>query len=1027
MPASSHILSKSWSSTLRLPRSNFPARVSQAEQTKYLEACTDNLYAWQRRERPASNTFVLHDGPPFANGSLHIGHALNKVLKDMVCRVQLFRGKRVDFVPGWDCHGLPIELKALQQQRKLGNIGENRQLSPVEVRKAARELASKTIEEQRIEFQGWGIMADWENAWWTMDKGFERKQLRVFKEMVHKGMIYRRYRPVYWSPSSKTALAEAELEYKDDHESTAAYVKFPITKLSPSLIGRPGVDPKNLSALIWTTTPWTLPANRAIAMHDDLDYCIVRTPAQDQLLLATSRVPQVSEICFDKPLDVVVQNIRGSELSGSLYQNSLQGEHAPSQPLLHANFVSADSGSGLVHCAPGHGMEDYELCLKHGIDAIAPVDDDGCFTREAILERPDLLLGKEVMRDGNKAVLDHLTNSGHVIGRHSYNHKYPYDWRSKLPVIIRATEQWFADLGGVRSHALRTLNGVEFIPEGGKARLRSFIKDRTEWCISRQRAWGVPIPALYHTKTGAAVLTRNSVSHIMNVIDRRGIDAWWADAEDDVAWTPPNLLDESGSTMYTRGKDTMDVWFDSGTSWTQIEHRNSKWPQPPADVYLEGTDQHRGWFQSSLLTHVADHTIPPGQPGSAFPPFKTLITHGFTLDRDGRKMSKSLGNVISPDEIMSGTLLPPLKAKKLKGALVRDSKPMYDAMGPDALRLWVAGSDYTKDIVIGQPVLKAVHSSLRKYRVTMKLLLGVLEDFDPSSAIEYGALAKMDKMALLQLSRVTRTVDEAYQSYNFYKAVNAINKWVNNDLSAFYIETVKDRLYADRPEGRSRRAVQTVLYHIFRHLQGMLAPITPLLIEETWDYTPQALKNKDGHPLKRTFPTIPLTQDRALLATELEFLLAANTAVKAAQEIARGEKKMGSSLQGSVLLAFDDSENAEHSTAPKIFKGYRTELESLFVVSAVEISAGSGVPSTVAAAAWHYSSPFTMPNGQKGTAYVYAPEKAKCVRCWRYAAATDVKEDEALCERCVDVIQGLQRIDPHLLTDLGTSNAAAAA
>lgn len=1026
MPAPTRILSTSWSSTLRLPRSTFPARVSQAEQTRYLEACTDNLYAWQRRERSASNTFVLHDGPPYANGSLHIGHALNKILKDMVCRFQLSQGKRVDYVPGWDCHGLPIELKALQQQRELGNIGENRPLGAVEVRRAARELASKTIEEQRISFQGWGIMADWENAWWTMDKGFEMRQLDVFKEMVDKNLIYRRYKPVYWSPSSRTALAEAELEYKEDHKSSAAYVKFPITKLSPSLMGKSGVDPQNISALIWTTTPWTLPANKTIAMHEGLDYCIVRTPVHGQLLLATSRVPQVSEICFDKPLDIVAENIRGSELSGSMYQDILQGEHALSQPVLHADFVSADSGSGLVHCAPGHGMEDYELCLKHGIDAIAPVDDEGRFTKGAIPERPELLQGKEVLKDGNKAVLEHLAKSGHIVGRHSYKHKYPYDWRSKLPVIIRATEQWFADVGGVRETALSSLNDVHFIPEGGKARLESFVKGRTEWCISRQRAWGVPIPALYHRKTGVAVLTKNSVSHIMKVIARRGIDAWWTDAEDDMAWTPPDLLEESGSTMYRRGKDTMDVWFDSGTSWTQIKHRSSDKAHHLADVYLEGTDQHRGWFQSSLLTYIAHQTVSLGQPISANAPFKTLITHGFTLDQDGRKMSKSLGNVISPDEIMSGTLLPPLKKKKVKGEVV-ESRPMYDAMGPDALRLWVAGSDYTKDIVIGQPVLKAVHSSLQKYRVTMKLLLGALEDFDPSSAIRYDALAKMDKMALLQLSEVTSTAFEAYQSYNFYKAVNAINKWLNNDLSAFYIETVKDRLYADHPERSSRRAVQTVLYHVYCHLQAMLAPVTPLLIEETWNYTPQALKNKDGHPLKRTFPTIPPEWDNDVLATALPFMLAANTAVKAAQEIARGEKKMGSSLQCFVLLAFDDNEEAEQSLAPELLKDYANELDSLFVVSAVEVHVGSGVPSNVAAAAWHYSSTFAMPDGHKGTAYVYAPAKAKCVRCWRYAAPLDVKPEEALCNRCVDVVKGLQSIDPHLVADQGASTVAAAA
>lgn len=1027
MPAPTRILSTSWSSTLRLPRSTFPPRASQVEQTRYLEACTNDLYAWQRRERPTSNTFVLHDGPPYANGSLHVGHALNKILKDIVCRFQLSQGKRIDYVPGWDCHGLPIEVKVLQHQRELGNIGNNRQLGAVGVRRAARELASRTIEEQKKGFQGWGIMADWENAWWTMDKGFELKQLGVFKEMVAKGMIYRRHKPVYWSPSSRTALAEAELEYKDDHKSLAAFVKFPMRKPSSSLLARPGVDPHNLSALIWTTTPWTLPANKAIAIHENIEYSIIRTQAHGQLLLATSRVPQVSE-SFNEPPDVIAENIRGSELRGSLYQNTLLGEHAALQPLLHADFVSADSGSGLVHCAPGHGMEDYELCLKYGIDVIAPVDNEGCFTHEAMPDHPEILEGKEVLKDGNKAVLEHLTKFGHVVGRHSYKHKYPYDWRSKLPVIIRATEQWFADVGGIREAALFSLNEVNFIPEGGKARLESFIKGRTEWCISRQRAWGVPIPALYHSETGTALLTSDSVSHIMKVIAGRGIDAWWTDAEYDPAWTPPNLWEESGKTMYRRGKDTMDVWFDSGTSWTQIQQRNTEGSHHLADVYLEGTDQHRGWFQSSLLTHIAHQTESSSRSIPAKAPFGTLITHGFTLDQHGRKMSKSLGNVISPDEIISGTLLPSLKKKKkVKGETTSDTKPTYDAMGPDALRLWAAASDYTKDIIIGQPVLKVVHSGLQKYRVTMKLLIGALEDFDPSSAVRYDDLTKIDKMALLQLSTVTTKTVEGYQSYDFYKAVNAINKWVNNDLSAFYVESIKDRLYADHPDGINRRAVQTVLYHIYRYIQAMLAPITPLLIEETWNYTPQALKNKDGHPLKRIFPTIPSEWDNDALAMDLPYLLAANTAVKATQEIARSEKKMGSSLQCSVLLVFSNKETAETNSAVELFKGYGDELESLFVVSGVEITAGSDLPPKLEVAMWHYRTDFDMPDGQKATAYVYAPEKAKCVRCWRYAAATDAKPEEALCNRCVDVIQGLRVTDPGLLTDSATSTMAAAA
>ncbi len=1022
MPAPTRILWRSWSSTLQLPRSRFPARVSQAEQARYLEACTDHLYAWQRRERPANSTFVLHDGPPYANGRLHIGHALNKILKDMVCRFQLGHGKRIDYVPGWDCHGLPIELRALERQREAGNSGGGRQMGEVEVRRAAQELASKAIAEQRTAFQGWGIMADWENAWWTMDKGFEMKQLSVFREMVDQGLIYRRYKPVYWSPSSRTALAEAELEYKDDHESWVAYVKFPITKLPPALISERGLDPQNIGALIWTTTPWTLPANRVIAVHGELKYCVVQTTKYGQLLIAVSRLSQMAAILGEEPT-VVVENIRGSELGGCLYHNVFQGGDAAPQPLLPAPFVSADAGSGLVHCAPGHGMEDYDLCLKHGIEAVAPVNDEGLFTEKAMPHSPKTLQGKSVLTGGNDAVLKYLTDLGHVIASYRYKHKYPYDWRSKLPVIIRATEQWFADVKGIREAALSSLDGVTFIPEGGKTRLESFVKGRTEWCISRQRAWGVPIPALYHIQTDDAVLTKDSVSHIMEVIARRGIEAWWTDDENDPAWIAPNLLEESGNAIYRRGKDTMDVWFDSGTSWTQMQERISQQGQPLADVYLEGTDQHRGWFQSSLLTHIAHQNRPPGQ---AIAPFKTLVTHGFTLDHEGRKMSKSLGNVISPDEIMSGTLLPPPKTKrgKVEGS---QGQPTHDAMGPDALRLWVAGSDYTKDIVIGQSVLKAVHSSLQKYRVTIKLLLGALEDFDPSSALAYDDLTKLDKIALSQLAHVTSATLEALQQYDFSKAVIAINKWINGDLSAFYIESVKDRLYAGLPGGISRRAVQTVLYHVYNYLQAMLAPLTPLLVEESWNYTPQLLRNANAHPLKRIFPTVPAEWQRKETATSVPWLMAANSAVKAAQEIARGEKKMGSSLQCSVLLAFDETENVEGSPVMRVFQDYKDELDSLFVVSSVDITVSSSVPLHVGTAEWHYATRFDCSEGQMATAYVFAPLNEKCDRCWRYVAPTRTTEEDTLCGRCEDVVQGISATDlpPVAAGEVPTAAAAA--
>ena len=547
-----------------------------------------------------------------------------------------FTGRRVVYVPGWDCHGLPIEIKALEKQRKLHKDTKG-VLDAIDVRRAARSLATKTVNEQMKAFREWGVMADWDSRWTTMDKGFEMKQLGVFQEMAKKGLIFRRYKPVYWSPSSRTALAEAELEYKEDHLSTVAYVKCLVTSVPGKLKGK--LPDGQLYAVIWTTTPWTLPANRAIAVHHDLEYSVVRS-GSDLLLIASTRLPQLRNLLFgETPVDVVVDSILGSELVGAQYVNVLRGKESVTQPVVHADFVSAESGSGLVHMAPGHGMEDYDVCTPLGIEADAPVNDLGCFTSAALPDDPAALEGKFVLDEGSGAVLQILGDK--VLAVHKYKHKYPYDWRTKLPVIVRATEQWFADVGSVKDHALSSLEEVRFIPEGGRARLESFVKGRSEWCISRQRAWGVPIPALYN-EDGVAILTDESVAHIISVINERGIDAWWTDSPDDPAWVNPGLQGH-----YRRGKDTMDVWFDSGTSWTQSDQQ--------ADVYLEGTDQHRGWFQSSLLTHVSASE----RDG---PPFKICITHGFTLDSEGKKMSKSIGNIIAPNQIVDGSLLPPVQS-----------------------------------------------------------------------------------------------------------------------------------------------------------------------------------------------------------------------------------------------------------------------------------------------------------------------------------------------------------------------------
>ncbi|KAL2060618.1 hypothetical protein VTL71DRAFT_9259 [Oculimacula yallundae] len=960
---------KSWSSTLRLPKSTFPPRPSPSTQPQYLKKCSDDLYAWQSKERAGLKPFVLHDGPPYANGSLHIGHALNKILKDVILRVKVQEGRRVVYVPGWDCHGLPIEIKALELQReknkdKTSDGNGETVLDAVSVRRAARSLATKTVKDQMKGFREWGVMADWDQAWKTMDKTFEIKQLGVFQEMVRKGLVFRRFKPVYWSPSSRTALAEAELEYRDDHVSTAAYVKFPLVEVSEALRAKlpVGDRAKGISAVIWTTTPWTLPANRAIAVHSDLEYSIVRSSDSELLIIASSRLAQIAPLLFGEvPYEVVIDSILGKDLEGSVYRNVLRGKSSESQPIIHADFVSAESGSGLVHCAPGHGMDDYEVCTKLGIEAAAPVDDLGCFTAAALPEESDRLVGKSVLDGGSLDVLKILRND--VLATHKYKHKYPYDWRTKLPVIIRATEQWFADVGHVKEDALKCMEDVRFIPDSGRARLESFVKGRSEWCISRQRAWGVPIPALYDEE-GVAVLTEESVAHIISVVNERGIDAWWTDPIEDPAWIVPGL-----EGNYRRGRDTMDVWFDSGTSWTQTEQQ--------ADVYLEGTDQHRGWFQSSLLTH----TSASGREGA---PFKTLITHGFTLDDKGKKMSKSIGNTIAPSEIIDGSLLPRVKTKKKTGGNISQ------ALGADALRLWAASSDYTRDIVIGQPILQHNHAALLKYRMTLKMLLGSLH---PSSRTS--PLTKLDQIALSQLQTVMTDVSSAYANFEFYKALNLVNKWIATDLSAFYLEAMKDRLYCGDGGG--------VLEEIFHGMLRMLTPVTPLLVEEAWDHRPVWMKEDTQiHPFHRTLDEPIISKEREVqidgnIANDIPWLFNANAAIKSAQEEARANKHIGSSLESSVTLYIPAESHV-------LFQRYADELAAIFVVSSVDVKSIEGLEDVERGEGgkWMYSKSFETVGGM-ATARVSPPRECKCPRCWRYVANVE----EELCARCEDAVEGL--------------------
>ncbi|GAB7358356.1 hypothetical protein MBLNU230_g2427t1 [Neophaeotheca triangularis] len=1078
-----------WRQTIALPQSTFPARTSDEQLEEYGRRCSDNLYEWQRANRPktkrisvkthteveedsteeavdVSNEFVLHDGPPYANGPVHVGHALNKVLKDVIIRHQLGKGRRVSYRPGWDCHGLPIELKALQQSKereaqanamedkpqKEAEVARSTQMTAVDIRRAAREVANETVEEQKMAFKSWGIMGEWDTPYKTMDKDFEILQLSIFRDMARNGLIFREHRPVHWSPSSRTALAEAELEYDDNHNCRAAFIRMPFTKMPKALASNAQItQASGLQALIWTTTPWTLPANQAVAVHKDIEYTVVQIDGSSDgavdsrpcLLVAKERIDHVlSFLLEDTRIKTIVPTITGAELADGTATcfNLFQGKESP---LVDADFVTATSGTGLVHMASGHGMEDYQVCQKHGIGpALAPVDDAGKFTVEAFSadgEEGSSLNGLDAQTEGVDAVLKILRSPAQflmpgmpqgslVLAAHDFVHKNPIDWRTKQPVMTRATAQWFADLTTIKKPSLAALQSVVFIPESGRARLRTFIEGRSQWCISRQRAWGVPIPALYHKTTGESCLSEDSIEHIMSIMQDRGTDAWFSDAEDDPVWLHESL--EPGE--WVRGKDTMDVWFDSGTTWRTLQPRGGI---PPAEVYLEGSDQHRGWFQSSLLTFVSS------QKGSSRPiaPFLNLVTHGFVLDAEGRKMSKSLGNVIAPSQIIAGTLLAPMKPKKQKGktygqAPVRDYKPQYDSMGPDVLRLWAASSDYTKDVAVSQSVLQSIQQAMQKYRVTMKYMLGLLNKYphpttNPAYLRDYSFA---DQYIIYQFRKRSRRVYSAYDESHFHKGIAEINAFINTDLSAFYFEVIKDRMYAGSTDERLH--TQAILSSIFNEMLQWLAPITPHLVEEVWEHMPLSLKTseppveeqqEDGsshmvhrgfvdmdlHPLRKTQMRIGPVSDEetAVMEARIEYYGRLSRAVKTAQEEARTSGKIGSGLACRVEILLPQR---IASSAQELFTGLDKthQLASLLVLSDAEVKTANSndlsqepkAPSD--AINWRFEQLFdvgTPEDSSFAKAVILPPEGEKCLRCWQYTAP----EKDDVCNRCEAVCQ----------------------
>ncbi|EDV24362.1 uncharacterized protein TRIADDRAFT_26821 [Trichoplax adhaerens] len=786
---------KAYADNLNLPQTLFPLRANAAFRDLEIQESTgfDSLYEWQR-QRETQKEFSLHDGPPYANGDLHMGHLLNKVLKDIINRHKVLQGYKVHYKPGWDCHGLPIELKALK-----GDNYDNNKMPAIQIRETAKAFAEATIEEQMKSFKRWGVMANWNDVYKTTDKDYEANQLQVFYEMYKKGYIYRGYKPVFWSPSSKTALAEAELEYKD-YTSRAVYVKFPVNTLPGGVFG---IDGKafltNLTyALVWTTTPWTIPFNEAVCYHPSLKYCFAENPKTAEVYcVCTDLLPKVEDILNTK-LTRFLSNI-GQELDGMVCGHPLYRDKI--SPLLPGIHVTKESGTGLVHTAPAHGIDDYNISRIYELSLDCAVDKDGLYTEDAGSE----LEGKYVLGDGNNAALELLRDSGNLLHESDYVHRYPHDWRTKKPVILRATKQWFTMTSGLMQQAKANIFSLKMYPEPSRNRFLSMIENH-DWCISRQRYWGVPIPVFYHKLTDEPLIDDDSIAHITKLVREYGSNCWWNLPMEKLFPIELAMKHYTSPAKFRRGEDTMDVWFDSGTSWATV----MKDQDGVADLYVEGTDQHRGWFHSSLITSTVTQSKAP---------YKGILTHGFVMDENNRKMSKSLGNIVYPDEAITGT-------KKKVG------------LGADVLRLWVAASGYAADLSCSNSILERFGESLRKVRNSARFLLGNLYDFNiASNEVEHNQMLEIDQYVLHRTLKFYEDTISSYDNMQFAPATRHIMNFVNTDL-ATYFEAIKDRLYAESSNGILRRSAQTSLFHILDVLTRAIGPVTPHLAEEICTFAP---------------------------------------------------------------------------------------------------------------------------------------------------------------------------------------------
>ena len=921
--------------TLNLPRTDFPMKADlPRREPLFLKRWAEmNLYGQIRAQSKGRPKFVLHDGPPYANGHIHLGHALNKILKDIIVKSRQMTGFDSPYVPGWDCHGLPIEHQVGKELKAKGGS-----LSKVEIRQRCRAYAEKFIDIQRTEFQRLGVLGNWDHPYLTMRPAYVAEILEEYGQFYFSGAIHRSKKPIHWCATCRTALAEAEVEYENQRTPTI-FVKFALAQASEGVSQLGAYE--NISLVIWTTTPWTLPANLAIAAHPDLEYAAVDT-GNEVLVVAADLAQGLLSSWGLKGQEIF--RVKGRALEGAVCRHPWLDRD--SQVIL-ANYVTLEAGTGLVHIAPGHGQDDYVFGSKYGLPPYSPVDDGGRFTQEV----PEFA-GQKVW-EANAGIIELLKERHKLLAAADLTHSYPHCWRCKQPIIFRATEQWFISMeaNDLRSKALAAIDRVTWIPRWGRERIYQMVERRPDWCISRQRAWGVPIVAFHCQSCGKVLLTPEILKGITARVRLEGADFWFDTPASDLL--PPGTACACGASDFKKETDILDVWFDSGVSWAAVVEADPDLTLP-ADLYLEGSDQHRGWFHSSLLTCV-------GTRGHA--PYKGVLTHGFVVDGDGRKMSKSLGNVIAPQEVM-------------------------DKYGAEILRLWVAAEDYRDDVRLSPDILKQLADAYRRFRNTTRFMLGNLYDFDPGSHwLEPGARDELDRLALSWLAQSLTRVKRAYEDYEFHQAFHRLHQFCAVELSSIYLDILKDRLYVSKADSRERRSAQSTLYDLLLGLTLTMAPLLSFTADEVWGYIPGTGRPESVHlgTLPEPPPGFP---DDALLA-KYDFLLKVRGEINRGLEEARKEKRLATAQEAAVILG------AAGELYDKL-KLQKAELQTLaqvaeFTVEPVEALAGAGMVST------------EIPG------LVVLVRKAsgdKCVRCWfHYPGVGEDPNHPEVCARCRQVLE----------------------